>query len=44
MMMTCEETFEERISREGRLARHVKADPSLQDDIINKVVDSAKGM
>jgi hypothetical protein len=35
---------EKRISREDRLSRHVKADPSLQDDIINKVVDSAKGM
>ena len=35
---------EKRIFREDRLARHVKADPSLQDDIVNKVVDSAKGM
>jgi hypothetical protein len=35
---------ENRILCEDRLARHVKADPSLQDDIINKVVDSAKGM
>jgi hypothetical protein len=35
---------EKRILREDRLARHVKADPSLQDDIVNMVVDSAKGM
>lgn len=35
---------ENRILREDRLARHVKADPSLQDDITNKVVDSTKGM
>lgn len=35
---------EKRIFREDRLARHVKADPSLQDDIVNKVVDSTKGM
>jgi hypothetical protein len=35
---------EKRIFREDRLAKHVKADPSLRDDIINKVVDSTKGM
>jgi hypothetical protein len=35
---------ETQIIRYERLARHVKADSSLKGDIIDKVVDSAKGM
>jgi hypothetical protein len=36
--------IETRIDHEDLLARHVKANPSLKNEIINKVVDSAKGM
>ncbi|KAI9770937.1 MAG: hypothetical protein M1840_002641 [Geoglossum simile] len=33
-----------RIEREGRLVRHVKADPSLKETIVDTVVAKAKGM
>lgn len=34
----------ERIKRENRLARHVKMNPNLQDIIVNRLLDKAKGM
>ena len=33
-----------RIQREHRLARHIKADPSLRQSLINKIVERARGM
>lgn len=33
-----------RIQREHRLARHVKADPSLQEAIVNGIISRARGM
>ena len=33
-----------RISREHRLARHIRADHTLEDDILNTLVDNAMGM
>ncbi|KAL9105147.1 MAG: hypothetical protein Q9187_008807 [Circinaria calcarea] len=35
---------EGRIFRENRLIRHIKTDPSLQDLLIGKIVDSTNGM
>ena len=36
--------LEGRIEREGRLVRHVEADPALQETIINTIVEKAEGM
>jgi hypothetical protein len=36
--------LKDRIERERRLVRHVKADPTLQETIINTIVEKAKGM
>jgi len=36
--------LEGRIERESRLRCHVKADPALQDRIINTIVEKAQGM
>ncbi len=35
---------EDRIWKEHRLMRHVKADPSLQETIVNGITKNAKGM
>src|SRR5205085_10842297 len=35
---------EGRIEQERQLSRHVKADPALQETIINAIVEKAKGM
>lgn len=36
--------IEVRIQREHRLARHVRADPTLQESIVNTIVGNAEGM
>jgi Cdc6-like AAA superfamily ATPase len=36
--------LEGRIEKECRLARHVKADPTLKETIINTIVENSKGM
>lgn len=36
--------LEGRITREGRLKRHIKSDPMLQDAIMDTIVDKARGM
>jgi hypothetical protein len=36
--------LEGRIAREGRLKRHIKSDPTLQDAIIDTIVEKARGM
>ena len=36
--------LEGRIKKESRLARNVKVDPALQENIINTIAEKAKGM
>ncbi|KAH0536690.1 hypothetical protein FGG08_006456 [Glutinoglossum americanum] len=36
--------LEGRVKTEGRLVRHVKADPALQDTIVNTIAEKAKGI
>ncbi|KAI9792977.1 MAG: hypothetical protein M1816_001299 [Peltula sp. TS41687] len=39
-----EEYVRRRIQQESRLARHVKADPTLEDDMVKMIVANSKGM